>query len=57
MRWSLSAHYGHFAQFGNGEYARSAADPPGVTDAALQWAYNLLSGMKSLRLMEAGRLG
>jgi hypothetical protein len=22
MRWSLSAHYGHFAQFGNGEYAR-----------------------------------
>ena len=35
----------------------SAADLPGVTDAALQWAYNLLSGMKSLRLMEAGRLG
>ena len=29
----------------------------GVTNAALKWAYNYLSGMKSLRLMEAGRLG
>ena len=58
MRWSLSAHYGHFAQFGNGEYAGIRRRPStGGTAAALQWAYNHSPGMKSLRLMEAGRLG
>jgi len=57
MRWSLSAHYGHFAQFGNGEYARIRLRRKGPDGGRGQWAYNHLSGMKSLRLMEAGRLG
>jgi hypothetical protein len=51
-------HYGHFAQFGNREYFRGGGSDrtgphvlPGVS------AYNQGSGMKTLRLTDAGRLG
>jgi hypothetical protein len=36
---------------------KSRRRPDDRTGGRAQWAYNHLSGMKSLRLMEAGRLG
>jgi hypothetical protein len=51
-------HYGHFAQFGNREYfAKATGNRPGRPIRRGVSAYNQSSGMKTLRLTEAGRLG
>jgi hypothetical protein len=46
-------HYDHFVDFGNSEDFRARS----VAEAGAVRAYNQSSGMNTLRLVKAGRLG
>jgi len=50
-------HYGDFAQFGNAECGGRRQATLGWPEVPCRSAYNQGSGMKTLRLTDAGRLG